>query len=404
MQLIDGIPVFGPSVDEGALHQIKQCAIEADHVALMADHHKGYNMPIGGVAAYSDHVSPAGVGFDIACGNKAVKLNVGWLDVGKALPLIADDIFSKLSFGVGRNNNEVVDHELFDDPAWTDIPFLSMPGLKDMARNQLGTIGSGNHYVDVFYDSKSHNLWVGCHFGSRGLGHKIATYFIEQTGAKANGNMDDPPRLIQANTSLGEDYVKAMELAGKYAYAGRDWVCQRVAQILGADIIDEVHNHHNYAWRENHGGKDMWVVRKGATPARPGQRGFVGGSMGHYSVILEGIESEEGQHTLYSTVHGAGRVMSRTEAAGKKRWVKDESGKRRQIQISQGKVDMQQVYENLTTMGVILRGGGADEAPQVYKQLSDVLECHEKSIKVTNVLFPVIVCMAGSNEYDPYKD
>jgi tRNA-splicing ligase RtcB len=96
--------------------------------------------------------------------------------------------------------------------------------------------------------------------------------------------------------------------------------------------------------------------------------------------------------------------MSRTEAAGKKRWVKDESGKRKQVQVSQGKVDMEQVYENLRTMGVILRGGGADEAPQVYKYLSDVLKCHEKSIKVTNVLFPVIVCMAGSNEYDPYKD
>ena len=96
--------------------------------------------------------------------------------------------------------------------------------------------------------------------------------------------------------------------------AGRDWVCDRVVKILGARVLDSVHNHHNFAWRETHGGKDLWVVRKGATPAFPGQRGFVGGTMGETSVILEGIKNEQASLLLYSTIHGAGRVMGRMEA------------------------------------------------------------------------------------------
>ena len=107
-----------------------------------------------------------------------------------------------------------------------------------------------------------------------------------------------------------------MQLGGVYAYAGRDWVCSRVARLLGAAIEEEVHNHHNFAWLEEHDGKQLWVYRKGATPAFPGQRGFVGGTMGEQSVILEGVDSAESKTSLYSTVHGAGRVMGRKQAAG----------------------------------------------------------------------------------------
>ena len=110
-----------------------------------------------------------------------------------------------------------------------------------------------------------------------------------------------------------------MELAGEYAYAGRDVVVAKVLEILGAEAVHEVHNHHNFAWREEHFGRTYWVVRKGCTPARPGQEGFVGGSMGDESVILEGVESADATESLYSTVHGAGRVMSRTQAAGRVR-------------------------------------------------------------------------------------
>ncbi|GAG42233.1 unnamed protein product, partial [marine sediment metagenome] len=124
---------------------------------------------------------------------------------------------------------------------------------------------------------------------------------------------------------IGTHYFQCMELAGDYAYVGRDWVCQKVANILGANILEEVHNHHNFAWREEHNGNRWWVVRKGATPAFPGQKGFVGGSMGDNSVILEGVDGDESKQTLYSTVHGAGRVLSRNQARGKitrkKQWL-----------------------------------------------------------------------------------
>jgi hypothetical protein len=116
-------------------------------------------------------------------------------------------------------------------------------------------------------------VWIGVHFGSRGLGHKIATWFLKKAGAK--DGMDVDPCVIDVNGDLGDQYIKCMHLGGEYAYAGRDWVCQKVAKILGATILEEVHNHHNFAWRENHSGEDYWVVRKGATPAFPGQKGFV---------------------------------------------------------------------------------------------------------------------------------
>src|SRR2546429_88630 len=143
MQLIDNIPVWGSPVDEGALAQIKNCARTADKVAMMADHHKGYAVPIGGVVAYRDAISPSGVGYDIACGNKAVLTDAPAAEVQRDIARIMDEIFRVISFGVGRkNDDERVDHDLFSDEAWK-IPQVAP--LKEMARQQLGTVGSGNH-------------------------------------------------------------------------------------------------------------------------------------------------------------------------------------------------------------------------------------------------------------------
>jgi len=139
-------------------------------------------------------------------------------------------------------------------------------------------------------------------------------YFLKAAGA-ADG-MDVDPGVIDAAGDLGGRLSGLHGAGGRYAYAGRDWVCGRVAKILGATITEEVHNHHNFAWRETHGGKDLWVVRKGATPAFPGQRGFVGGTMGEISLILKGVENESAAESLYSTVHGAGRVLGRLQAKG----------------------------------------------------------------------------------------
>jgi tRNA-splicing ligase RtcB len=390
MQLIDNIPVWG-TPDEGALSQIKTCAKTADKVALMADHHKGYAVPIGGVVAYKNSISPSGVGFDIACGNKAVLLDMPGSALRADISKIMDSVFQTISFGMGRRNEERVDHPLFESSAWK---CEAAAPLKQMAREQLGTVGSGNHYVDLFTDEQD-RVWIGVHFGSRGLGHKIATWFLKKAGAK--DGMDVDPCVIDANGDLGDQYIKCMHLGGDYAYAGRDWVCGKVAGILGATILQEVHNHHNFAWREKHDGEEYWVVRKGATPAFPGQKGFVGGTMGETSVILEGIENDEAKHSLYSTVHGAGRVMGRMEAKGKT------DRKTGQV-LRPGKVTAEMMSAWLKKANVELRGAGLDESPDCYKRLSEVLAEHGKSIRILHTLTPVGVAMAGANEFDPYKD
>jgi tRNA-splicing ligase RtcB len=392
MKLIDGIPVWG-TPEEKAVQQIQNCRQGAVGVALMADHHLGYAVPIGGVVAYEGKISPSGVGFDIACGNKAVLLDVPATEVKSRIKPIMDDIFTTISFGVGRKNNERVDHELFDDPAWKSP---EIKGLKSMAQSQLGTVGSGNHYVDLFIDERE-RVWCGVHFGSRGLGHKLATRFLHLAGGK-DGMMVDPA-VIDAEADLGVQYLEAMHLAGRYAYAGRDWVCAKVASLLGARIVEEVHNHHNFAWKEQHGGKDLWVVRKGATPAFPGQRGFVGGSMGDISVIVEGIESPSAQFSFSSTVHGAGRVLGRMEAKG--RFQKDDRGKKQRLP---GKVRHDDMMKWVAEAGVELRGADLDEAPQCYKRLPEVLEAHSDSIRILHTLKPIGVAMAGKDVGDPYKD
>lgn len=398
MKLINGIPVWGYPIDEGALAQIETCKKTAHSVAMMADHHLGYAVPIGGVVAYKDQISPSGVGFDIACGNMAVLTDLHYDEIKNHIPTLADEIFKQIAFGMGRKNEERVDHELFEDDSWKVVP---KDIDKNTANRQLGTVGSGNHYVDIFTDN-NHRIWIGVHFGSRGLGHKIATHFLKAGGAKDGINVD--PLVLDVNSSLGADYIAAMTLAGKYAYAGREWVCAKVCSILGAKQLDFVHNHHNFAWKETHGGEELWVVRKGATPAWPGQRGFVGGSMGDISVILQGRSHlectfEEAKLSLYSTVHGAGRVMSRTAAKGK--FVKDENGKK---QRQPGLVRHDEMLAWVNRKKVCLRGAGVDEAPQCYKRIEDVLEQHKNTIEIKEVLTPIIVCMAGENEVDPYKD
>lgn len=408
MRLIDGMPVWGHP-DRGAVRQLRRVRdCGAARVALMADHHLGYSQPIGGVAAYRGAVSPSGVGYDIACGNKAVRLggDRSTLLPPERIAPVMDRIWSQISFGVGRKNREPVEHELFDDdPAW-DISFVR--SLKDLAYSQLGTVGSGNHYVDLFVDEQD-QVWIGAHFGSRGFGHKIATEYIRRAGGKQG--IDAAPAILAAGTADFEEYTLAMHLAGRYAYAGRDWVCSKVADIIGAEIVEVVHNHHNFAWREEHFGESLWVVRKGATPSAPGQRSFVGATMAEPSVILEGIDSEENRQTLRSTVHGAGRVMSRTRAAGKVKWVSNpkwvEGGgqvKRIRARVSQGEISDDERLGAVKAAGVTLRGGGNDEAPRAYKRLDEVLTAHQESVRILHRLTPIGVAMAGSDEFDPHRD
>jgi tRNA-splicing ligase RtcB len=308
---------------------------------------------------------------------------------------IADNI----SFGIGRHNTyENVDHPLLGKgahPAW-DIPFIN--ALKREAANQLGTVGSGNHYVDVFEAERDGAIWIGVHFGSRGLGHKIARHYTKLAGGK--DGIDVAPAVLAADSDLGREYLMAMDLAGRYAYAGREWVVHTIVRdFMQAKILDAVHNHHNFAWRETVNGADQYVVRKGATPLYPGQRGFVGGSMGDISVILKGREGGMPPELLSSTIHGSGRVMSRSQAAGKSKWKKG-----RKVAQGGGLVNEAEWRERLTAQGLILVGAGADEMPPVYRPLRDVLAAHEGTFDIQEVLYPKIVVMAGAHEIDPYKD
>jgi tRNA-splicing ligase RtcB len=261
---------------------------------LCADNHLGYGMPIGGVVAYRNHVSPNGVGFDIACGNCAVRTDVQAKDVD--VSRVMDEIFKVISFGLGRSNGERIDdHPVFE--AIAQSPVVEQRAMVQAAQQQLGTVGSGNHYVDLFEDREDGRLWVGVHFGSRGFGHKTASGFLAIAAGKTWGDrvqddMDAPPAVLRLDTPAGQDYLAAMEIAGQYAYAGRNWVVDRVLRILGASDTRRVHNHHNFAWFEEHGGERLLVIRKGATPAFPGQQGFIGGSMGDDAVIVEGVDSE----------------------------------------------------------------------------------------------------------------
>jgi tRNA-splicing ligase RtcB len=385
--------IFGQH-DEATIKQIETCvAAGGDRGVLCADGHKGYAQPIGGVVAYKDKISLSGVGFDIACGNLAILTDAKREEIAPKIDKIMDDVVRDISFGIGRKAKMKIEHELFEDMAWQVKP---MRDLKPTAAEQLGTVGGGNHYVDIFADEQD-RIWVGVHFGSRGLGHKTATYFLKAAGGK--DGMDVPPTVVDEKSELGQDYLAGMHLAGRYAYAGREAVARYVArEILGVKIIEEVHNHHNFAWREKHEGEEYWVVRKGATPAFPGQKGFVGGSMGDDAVIIEGTDSPIAREALFSTIHGAGRIMSRTQAKGKFVRV----GKKRIRQ--DGLVRHDEMMKWLQDRHIVLRGGDLDEAPQAYRRLPDVLAAHAATIRVLHTLRPLGVAMAGRDIIDPYKD
>src|ERR671910_154443 len=341
------IKTFGP-VDERSLAQLERCmeAGDAEFGVLCADHHPGYLQPIGGGIAYEGYVSPSGVGYDIGCGNKAARTELTRADLdalGGVAPIMRE-ITRRISFGVGVPAQERVDHPVLDRIRRAD--FAPQRKLHQLAESQLGTVGSGNHYVNLMEDEQG-RVWVGVHFGSRGFGHKTASGFLALAqglpfdGKAVEGEMDSPPVLLEVGSELGDSYVAAMELAGAYADAGRDVVVDKVLEMLGATPEHEVHNHHNFAWREEHMGRTYWVIRKGCSPARPGQEGFV---------------------------------------------------------------DWPAVQAQLREQGIVLVGGGADEAPEVYKRLPDVLAAHGDTIRVKHTLRPLGVAMAGRDVHDPYKD
>lgn len=432
----ENLIIFG-SHDDATITQLQTCmdAGDAAYGVLCADGHKGYSQPIGGAVAYPEHVSISGVGYDIGCGVRGVLTDLRADDIRDSMSSIMDEIARRISFGMGRNNDTPADHPVLDQIRTAD--FAPQRQLYDLAAKQLGTVGSGNHYTDILSDEQG-RVWIMVHFGSRGFGHKTASGFLAmaqglsfETKAK-DGEMDSPPVLAHQETELAQAYWSGYQLASAYAYAGRQVVTGEILDILGARQIDEVETHHNFLERETHFGRDLWVVRKGCTPVFPGQRGMVGGSMGDISVVIEGKDTDMARQALYSTMHGAGRLMSRTQAAGK--WKKvwqcgnrdcvreieadqanstpgkgscDEhpNARPRKIRVRKGgKVDWAAWKAQLAQRGVHVRGGGADESPEVYRRLQDVVTAHADTTNVVHTLTPMGVCMAGDDVFDAYKD
>lgn len=399
--------------DQNTLDQMQKVSDRAEHAALLPDGHLGYVMPIGGVAAYRDEVSVVGVGYDIGCGNTAIRTNLHASEMVDGLELgeIADNIYAQLDFGLGgdargkyftRYNEWSGTFETQDGFAALDSVGAPAPELFSKAYKQFGTIGGGNHYVDIFQDEQGY-IWVGVHFGSRGLGHTIASGFLALAQGRPWGaRVPEQETILHRDNVLGSAYLRAMKMAGSYARLARLAVTGAVVDMLGGQWVEVVQNHHNFAFEEKHFGQDLIVVRKGSTPLFPRQLGFVGGSMGDDSYILEGVQDDElggralyeRRQSLYSTIHGAGRVMSRTAAKGK--W-------KRGALVKPGAVTHAAMREWLDEKGVVVRGGDLDEAPQAYRRLSEVVPL-APGARVAHTLEPLIVMMAAGDTVDPYKD
>lgn len=381
MRTINGINYFADDIDTDVKDQMETAVFSVVGAmgSLMADAHLGYRMPIGGVVAYPNKVSPSGVGYDIGCGNYAVRL-YNSVNFTKEM---GEEINRIISFGVGGSSR--IEHSrgetaFIEDWDW-DTPLLY--GLKDIALNQFATVGGGNHYVDLMEDTEGRS-WIAVHFGSRGFGWNICKRALDVLGVK--DSMMGTPALIDEGTTLYKDYMYAQSCALDFAWRGREQVVSDILAHFGWKRSGSVSNHHNFAEQCNINGKNYIIHRKGATPCGGGFQ-FIGGSMGDVSVVVEYNYSDvsdvfgSNRDALWSLPHGAGRIMSRGQA--KKTFTQHE---------------MDEVLER---QGVKLIGGGIDESPMAYRPLMDVMNKH-RYVNITHTLMPRVVIMASGR--DKYKD
>ncbi|MCA9889417.1 MAG: RtcB family protein [Anaerolineae bacterium] len=374
-------------IDDASVDQLESAARLPVAVAgaLMPDAHVGYGLPIGGVLATENAVIPYAVGVDIAC-----RMRLSVYDVkGKLLKGQQSRLQNALNretlFGAGKewSVSERADHEVLDEDTWRETPLLR--GLLDKATRQLGTSGSGNHFVefgliDIADENNPLHVPSGqyiallSHSGSRGVGYQIADHY-SKLAMESLPNLDKSVRhlaWLSMDSEEGQEYWQAMQLAGRFAAANHEVIHRRIAKAIGWDILATVENHHNFAWEEKHKGKRVIVHRKGATPAEQGMLGIIPGSMGDAGYVVQGIGNEE---SLKSASHGAGRVMSRSQA-------------RKQITRN-----MIRAY--LKERDVTLFGGDTDEAPHVYKPIDEIIAAQSDLISVVAKFTPRIVRMDG---------
>jgi tRNA-splicing ligase RtcB len=377
--------MWGEGLEEGSVEQMRQAARLPVAVAgaLMPDAHVGYGLPIGGVLATENAVIPYAVGVDIAC-----RMRLSVYDIpGAQLKGIQDRLERILQretkFGTGGEFKTPLQHDVLDED-WSVTPVTKR--IFDKARAQLGTSGSGNHFVEfgtLTLDKADLGLEPGSylallsHSGSRGSGATVADFYSKLAMSR---HPELPPELkrlawLDLSSEEGQEYWAAMNLMGKYAAANHEMIHQKIAKALGAGVIAGVENHHNFAWKETHGDRELVVHRKGATPAGEGVLGVIPGSMATPGFVVRGKGNAA---SLESASHGAGRVMSRTAAREKFRW--------------------NHFRSMLDDAGVKVLSAGIDEAPGVYKDIHAVMAAQSDLVDIIARFDPKIVKMADAGE------
>lgn len=336
--------------------------------ALMPDAHLGYGLPIGGVLALDNAVCPYAVGVDIAC---RMKLSVFPIDP-RALESEKSGFISALEqathFGIGVENNKRYDHPVLHED-WGVSPVTR--DSKDKARRQLGTSGSGNHFVEwgVYTQAGESLVALLSHSGSRGAGAAVCNHY-SKLAKKLRPEFGDLAWL-DLDSELGQEYWAAMNLMGQYAAANHCCIHDEISRLLDIAPGFTVENHHNFAWKEQHG-REVIVHRKGATPAGSGELGVIPGSMGSPAFVVRG---KGNPLSLCSASHGAGRVMSRKQAK----------------KVFNYKEEM----SKLESQGITVLSAGADEVPGVYKNIEEVMAAQQDLVDVLGRFDPKIVKMCG---------
>lgn len=379
------IKIWTDDIEASAMEQLKNIAklpfIHPNGIAAMPDVHYGIGATVGSVIAADKAIIPAAVGVDIGCGMNAVRLSLKASDLPDSLAAIRHSIERGVPLGAGGRHQKECDLGGLE-ARWQAIE-AKHPGLaKNKRQFQLGTLGSGNHFIEVCLD-ENQDVWVMLHSGSRGTGNLVGRYFIERAKKLMESMFitlpDKDLAYFPENTTEFNDYIEAVGWAQDYALDNRRAMMAEVIRSLGHDIkkpfeltSEAINCHHNYVERENHYGRNVWLTRKGAIRAREGDLGIIPGSMGQRSYIVRGKGNPE---SYCSCSHGAGRRMGRKEA-------------RRQFTVA----DLE-----AQTMGVECRKDDAvlDEIPSSYKDIDAVMANQTDLVEVVHTLKQVL-CVKGA--------
>ncbi|NLF25015.1 MAG: RtcB family protein [Deltaproteobacteria bacterium] len=377
--------VWGDEIDPEALKQMHNaCRLPVSVAgALMPDAHLGYGLPIGGVLATDNAVIPYAVGVDIACRVMLTVLDIPLKKFERNRAKFERALEENTRFGLGAKWKPPKSHPVMDED-WNITPLLK--SLKNLAWSQLGTSGTGNHFVEFGEFELSHPLptleagrylALVSHSGSRGSGGRIADHYSKVARAQHKRLPGDLKHLawLDLTSCEGQEYWQAMELMGRYASANHHLIHSAILQSLGSQAQMQVENHHNFAWKEVHQGRQVVVHRKGATPAGKGVLGYVPGSMVAPGFLVEGLGNPA---SLNSCSHGAGRRMSRRQAQNSTTWY--------------------ELKKTLAEHDVTLLSAGLDEAPLAYKDIEAVMRAQSTLVKKLGRFLPKLVKMAPAGE------